>query len=186
MNKLLALVLVVGAIVGFYLLRDRSATIDNTDSSTNATSSAPSSFRPDPSSATFTFDDGPVTLSRGKIERPIAQGSSFIEEIVLTDKVAYGDINGDQKEDAAILILRSGGGSGSFIYVAAMVSGPVNYRGSNAVFIGDRIMPDTITVEGARIKVTYLDRRSDEPMAAQPTVPVTKEYIYRSGNLEEI
>jgi hypothetical protein len=140
-------------------------------------------FKPDPSGATFIFDDGPITFSKGKADK--VEGV-FAEEIVLTDDVAYGDLNSDNKSDTAVLILRSGGGSGSFIYVAALISSLSSYKGTNALYIGDRIVPQSVSIEDGQITVTYLDRKSDEPMAVEPTVETTKKFVLRSGSLVEI
>lgn len=141
--------------------------------------------RQDPSNATFMIEGESVKLSGGKNETSIAPGSSFMEETSLLDKFAYGDINGDGKEDTALLLARYGAGSGTFVYLAVFVSGPVAYRGSNAIFLGDRISPETISVSAGTITAKYLDRKSDEPMAAEPTIPVARQFVYRNGELQE-
>lgn len=142
-------------------------------------------FRPNPSNATFVFDDGAITLSGGKTEKAVAPGSAITEEIVLMDKFAYGDINADGRDDTALLLARYGGGSGVFIYAAAFVSGTVTYRGSNVFFLGDRIAPQSISIDQGVIKVEYLDREPNEALAAEPTVPRTKQLVYRNGDLLE-
>jgi len=134
---------------------------------------------PSLSSATFTFDGDPVILKNGKNIAPVDASAESLETD-LTSFVAYGDLNGDGKEDAAVLLTQSGVGSGTFIYVAALVSGPVTYKGTNAVFIGDRISPQSITIKKGAISVTYLDRKPDEPLSAEPTVSTTKSYRYSS------
>ena len=142
-------------------------------------------FRPNPSNATFIFDDGPITLSQGRNERAITPSSALLEETTLMDKLAYGDINLDGKEDAALFLARYGGGSGTFIYVAAFVSGPVTYRGSEAIFIGDRIAPQSISINKEVVIVEYLDRGPDEALASEPTIQVTKQFVYRDGEFQE-
>ena len=170
MKKILAfLVLLIIVAVGWFLWTGRGS------NSAPEIKIAPATSKPDASNATFTFEDGPVTLTNGNSDA-----------VSLTDYKAYGDVNQDGKNDTAVILAQSSGGSGVFVYVAAYVSGNVTYKGSNAVFIGDRISPESISIDASgNIKVTYLDRKPNEPMAAEPTVPTTKTYSYVSGELVE-
>jgi hypothetical protein len=77
-------------------------------------------------------------------------------------------------QDAVLFILQDPGGSGTFFYVAAALQKSGMYRGTNAVFLGDRISPQTIKIQKGMILVNYADRRPDEPMAAPPSVKKTK------------
>ena len=182
MKKIIAIILIIGALLFIYIMKKNNITPEETGTpqvSDNGT------LRPDPSNATFTFDDGAVTLSGGRNETKVDPSSAIIEETTLMDKIAYGDINADGKADTALFLARYGGGSGTFIYVAAFVSGPVTYRGTEAVFIGDRIAPQSIFINGEIVTVEYLDREPDEALAAEPTVLVTKQFVYRSGEFQE-
>lgn len=179
MRKVIILLLVIGVIGALYLAtRDEQVEI-------KVPSTTDSSTRPDPSNATFEFEDGFVTLFGGSGTRSIAPDSGIKEEITLTDMMAYGDLNSDKRNDAAVLIVRTGGGSGVFVYVAGFVSGLVNYKGTNALFVGDRVSPKSVSIANGVVTVTYLDRRADEPFAAEPTLEVSKQYSYSSGKLVE-
>lgn len=137
-------------------------------------------FKPDPSNATFLFEDGPITLSGGR-------GEKDTEQIDLVEQVgyAYGDINNDKKDDAAVYLARYGGGSGTFIYLGAYISGPVNYKGTNAVFLGDRIFIENLSIKGGVITVEYLDRDNEDAFSTEPTIQVSKQFVFRNGVLEE-
>lgn len=158
MKKVVILVLI--ALGVWYLFFVKNTVEVGPDDTTNQGDN----FQPDPSQASFTGVEGDVALLEEK---------------------AYGDLNNDQKNDVAVLLSESGGGSGVFIYVAAYVSGPVNYKGSNAVFLGDRVAPQSISIANGVVTVKYLDREEDEPFAAEPTVPASKQFVYRSGELVE-
>lgn len=184
MKKLTVLIitlLVLGLI--YYSYTKESPDTDNTVA--NTTQNTDGSFRPDPSNATFIFDDGPITLKDGRNERELVPNSAFIEETVILDQFSYGDINDDKKTDAALMIARYGSGSGTFIYVAVFASGPVSYAGSKAIFIGDRISPQSISINDGIITVGYLGRDPGEALAAEPTVSMSKQFIWRSGELQE-
>lgn len=141
--------------------------------------------RPDLSAGTFVFENESITLEDGRAETNLPGVDGKIET-VLTDKLAYGELNGDNKEDAAALFIQEGGGSGTFVYLGAYVSGTVRYNGSNTIFLGDRISPQFITIDNQVITVNYLDRKEDEALAATPSVSVKRNFIYISGELREL
>ena len=182
MRKIVFIIIIIGIIVSYLALRDNSPEekggVPIVDENTTLR-------HPDPSSATFIFNDGPVTLLAGKSEEAVGFGNRFIEETVLLDKVAYGDINADGKEDVALFLVRYGAGSGTFVYVASFTSGPITYRGSNVIFIGDRISPQSISIDNNLITVSYLGRTFDEPFTAEPTILTIKEFIYVNSELQE-
>ncbi len=177
---ILACVIVVGLVVGYFLIRD-----DSSKKTGAPVVNENGELRPDPSSATFTFDGEAVTLSNGRSEEAVVPGSTLVEETLLLDKFAYGDINADNKEDTVLLLARYGAGSGTFIYLAGFISGPVTYRGTEAIFIGDRITPQSISVGGRTVTVSYLDREDDEAFAVEPTVKVSKRFVYKNGEFQE-
>lgn len=182
-NKLVLtiIVLAVLSLLGYFNLHDRDSNINIGIPILDENGAT----RQDPSNATFIIDGENITLSSGKNETSITPGSSFMEETSILDKFAYSDINSDGKEDTLLLLVRYGAGSGTFVYLAAFVSSPVTYRGSNAVFLGDRISPESISINSGTITVKYLDRKPDEPMAAEPTISIIKQFVYKNGGLQE-
>ena len=175
MKKLIILVLIVLAVGGIYFSRNSGTDVANNPSNTGE-------FRPDPSSATFAFDDGEFTLSNGKYE---SEKDGIFEEITLLEESATGDLNGDNKEDTAVLLARNSGGSGVFVSAAAYVSGPVGYKGTKTIYIGDRISPTSVTISNGVVTVNFLDRREDEPFSAEPTVPTSKQFVFKNGEFVE-
>ena len=81
--------------------------------------------------------------------------------------------------------MRYGSGSGTFIYAAAYLSGPVNYKGTEALFIGDRIAPQSVSISQGVVTVSYLDRKDDEPLSAEPTVSKNMQFVVRGGAFVE-
>lgn len=179
MKKLIIILLALAALVGLYMWFTGDEPL--TDSTATQVGAG---YHPDPSAATFSFDGEAITLSNGQGQVTDAT-IGLVTETDLLDERGYGELNKDSKEDAVVLLSQSGGGSGTFIYVAAFVSGPLGYKGTNAVFLGDRIDPTSVSVSNGVATVTYLDRKPDEPMSAEPTVPTTKRFIYANGELVE-
>jgi hypothetical protein len=85
-----------------------------------------------------------------------------------------GDFNGDGTEDVAYLLTASGGGSGTFYYVVAALKTDTGYIGTNAIFLGDRIAPQTTEFRDGKIIVNYAERKMDEPMTVPPSIGVSK------------
>lgn len=181
MKKLIVIIVLIILAAFFYVMRSNSPANTNQTPETDGVST----FHPDPSNATFILDNESITLSRGKNSKSVVPGSAFIEETILMDNFAYGDINADGKEDTALFLARSGGGSGTFIYLGAYISGPVTYKGSSAVFVGDRIAPQSISISKGVVTVKYLDRKDGEAFATEPTVPVSKQFIFKNGGFQE-
>jgi hypothetical protein len=181
MKKLvLSLVILALAVLGWYAISRRGETQSKVKLE-QVTS------RPSPANATFIFEDGPVTLKGGVSSVYPTPGSAIATETSLSDDIEFGDINNDGKNDAVAILMQNSGGSGLFIFIAAYVSGNVAYKGTNAVFVGDRVSPQSLRINSdGTITLTYLDRKADEPMAAAPTVEKTRRYALRAGELEEI
>lgn len=181
MKKLLIVVAVIVVGGGIYYFMHARSSSTTTPPITIATDTT----HPDPSNATFQFEDGPVTLKNGSATTNLTPSGEITEETDLTNTIAYGDLNSDGKNDAAFLLVQTTSGTGVFFNVAAYVSGLVNYNGSNAIFLGDRIVPKTISISKGIITVTYLDRTSSEAMTDDPTVLSTKTFTYTGGQLVE-
>ncbi len=94
---------------------------------------------------------------------------------------AKGDLNDDGIVDLAYIVTESGGGSGTFFYaVAAFQNAAGRYIGSNAIFLGDRIAPQSTEIRNGILIVNYADRKAGEPMVAAPSVGVSV-YLYFDG-----
>jgi hypothetical protein len=178
MKKILIPLIVIVALGAYFALRHEEPAADSTTTTVGA------GYHPDASHATFIIEGEAVTLAQGEAETTDESIGSVTETKLLQNE-AYGDLNGDGKEDTVVLLSQSGGGSGTFIYAAAYVSGPVGYKGTEAVFIGDRIAPTSLSIAQGVATVSYLDRKPDDPMSAEPTVPTSKHFVYRNGEFAE-
>jgi len=119
----------------------------------------------DYANATYRIENEDVTLSRGTRSEPAAPGSATQRVTRLSGHPGCGRL--DKKTAAAVFIVDDRGGSGTYFYVGvALAGGPA----TNAVFLGDRIEPQSIAFRGNGIVVTYLDRKPSDPMAAKPTL----------------
>ena len=123
--------------------------------------------------ATYRIEKQAFRLINGRSEVQAAPGSAIKITTVVFGKPAYGDLNHDGQEDAALFLVHDPGGSGTFYYVAAAIAAGGSYRGTNAVFIGDRVSPRTIQIRDGVIVAEFDDRSPDQPMAAAPSISKT-------------
>jgi hypothetical protein len=98
-----------------------------------------------------------------------------------------GAIDEDAVADAAVLLKAEMGGSGTFTYLAAVLNKNGTPKPVASVFLGDRIEVQEVRIDSLRtIQVRLLTRQPDEPMAAKPTVEVTRNFRLDGGKLNEI
>jgi len=148
--------------------------------------------------STFTLDGANVTLINGKSEVAVATDSATLIKTNYFGNEVFGDLNDDGKADLAFLISQDGGGSGIFYYVIVALNNADNrvddsgsaqseYIMTNAIFIGDRISPQSTNINDGRLYVNFADRKSEEAMTMEPSVGVSKIFsIDKNGRLEEI
>lgn len=120
---------------------------------------------------TFTISGEPVTLVRGIAQVVTQLGGSSMTTIRYFGNEVEHDIDGDGKEDVVFLITQETGGSDTFFYAVGALNREGGYLGTQAVYIGDRIAPQTTEKgEGRQIVVNYADRAFGEPFTKEPSI----------------
>jgi hypothetical protein len=128
--------------------------------------------------ATYQVEGVPVTLIDG--DSKTAETRYFGNEV-------KGDFDGNGTTDAVFLLTQNPGGSGTFYYAAlALGTAPGSYVGSNALFLGDRIAPQSSEYHDGMIVINYAERSASEPMTAIPSVGVTRTFKVVDRTLTEI
>jgi heat shock protein HslJ/LysM repeat protein len=131
--------------------------------------------------------DEPVQLTDGRYEgEPFVPGGASRPTVVLQPEAyAFGDLNGDGVDDAAVILIENSGGSGSFIYLAAVINvggAPVNVA---TQLVGDREQVQAISIDGNEITVHMVTHGPNDPMCC-PTQEVTKRYRLQGDQLVEV
>lgn len=122
---------------------------------------------------------GTVQLADGKYED--AENQYAVE---IADPLASGDLNADGNEDAVVHLVVNSGGSGVFSYLSAVLNDNGTAKPLSAVFLGDRIVVQTIRVaRDGEVSVLLLERRFDQPMSARPTIPVVRRFKVANDQL---
>ena len=127
---------------------------------------------------------GIAQLTDGLFEEPAAPGSAAVTRIQLGQNQAFGDINADGAEDAALTLVVDSGGSGTFTYLAAVLDQNGTYQALPAVFLGDRITVQSLSIQPGQVVVDLLTRAADEPMSADPTFAETLTFKLSGDQLE--
>ena len=137
---------------------------------------------PDAANTSFQIEKTSVALANGRAEAPVAPGSAAKAVTTLTRK-AVGDIDGDGRDDVAVVLVHEPGGSGSFTYVAVVLNPTTGAKATNTVLIGDRVAGQAVRLDGKTVVIDYLDRRAGEAFSVAPSVPTTKRFVIKSGAL---
>ena len=136
-----------------------------------------------PLDATYRIDGEMITLSGGGAEMPPDPGAATTTIVNVFSVAAKGDMDGDGVEDAAVLLVKDSGGSGTFYYVAAALRRGNAYEGTNAVLLGDRIAPNTTSIRDGVLVHDYATRNPDEPFTVPPSVGASISLRYVAGEL---
>lgn len=120
-----------------------------------------------------TVDKQNFTLKDGVAEVPAAPGSAATNSLRVVGDPVSGDVNGDGRPDAALLLANDPGGSGTFYYAVLAVDDGGSFRATNALPLGDRIKPQDVTFSDGMFNYRFLERKPGESMAGDPRVPTT-------------
>jgi hypothetical protein len=140
----------------------------------------------DAKNCTYIINGENVAIKDGYSEEGIAPDSfSKVVTRYFGNEAPY-DFNGDGLPDIAFILTQNMGGSGTYYYVAVALSGINGCKGTNAVFLGDRIGLQNTEIQNGKIIVNYTDRRIDEPMVAHPSIGITKQFALEGVTLKDV
>lgn len=139
----------------------------------------------DPINTSYNIDGVSIALVNGAAESDIVEGSESKKVTTVFGKPNYGDLNGDGIDDAVTIASQVTGGSGIFYYALVALNKDGVFEGLPAIFLGDRIAPQSVLIKNNIAMVNYADRASGEPMTAQPSVGVTKYLVVEDDQLVE-
>jgi heat shock protein HslJ len=121
---------------------------------------------------------GSVTLTNGEYRDPSNAGAALI----LSNYAAFGDITGDGQEDAVVVLIATGGGSGTFYYLTV-----VQHQGDALVdartLIGDRVRLNALQIAGDQIALDMLKAGPDDPQCC-PSVQTVQRFRWAGTQLE--
>jgi len=141
----------------------------------------------DPKNTSYTIGEITFTLKNGFASGPqdiqkIAQGT-----LQLFGEPVYGDLDADGDLDAAVLLVHTSEGSGTFYYAALVFSQGKGGTTTKGMLLGDRIAPQTVEIHEGRAVYNYAVRAGNEPMTTQPSIGKSTwvHYDAKSGEIGE-
>ena len=139
--------------------------------------------------AAATFEhiyDEPIRLQDGRWEgEPFVDAGAARPSVDLVDLNRWsGDLDGDGREEAVVLLAESSGGSGTFLYLAVVgrKDGELVNLGTSA--IGDRVQVRDVHVEGPRVELDVIQAGPGDA-ACCPTQKATRTFeLWPDGLVE--
>jgi hypothetical protein len=104
--------------------------------------------------------------------------------VALDELMAFGDLNGDGREDAAVTLKVSGGGSGTFHYLVAILGERGRAVQGPYFDLGDRIEMKRLQILGGSVVVQMMDHGPNDGLCC-PTVSRDRRFVLESGQLVE-
>ena len=102
---------------------------------------------------------------------------------LIDDRAAFGDLDGDGIADAAVVAYVNSGGSGTFIYLIAVLDRDGAPVQAAHALLGDRVRPQSLTIQGGEIQVEALAHGPEDPMCC-PSVIDTRAFVLRGDRLK--
>ena len=98
---------------------------------------------------------------------------------IVNDTVAFGDLDGDGIADAAVIVFISGGGSGTFIHLVAVLDRDGAPAQAALAFLGDRVPVRSLTIASGKIVAQTVAHRPSDGLCC-PTLEITRTFTLRT------
>lgn len=131
--------------------------------------------------------DEPVLLTDGVYEgEPFVPGGAARPRVeLLKDLYTSADIDGDGNEDAWVLLNESSGGSGQYLFLAAVADSRGKPRNLGTIVIGDRVDVVKLEADDSHVSLEYVSAGPGEA-ACCPTQITEAVYGMKDGQLAEL
>ena len=120
-------------------------------------------------------------MKDGNYQEKYGEGATQVKRVGVVT-VAFGDLDGDKVEDAAVVLWANTGGSGTFMYLAPILNKDGKGQQAGAQLLGDRVQIKSLAVDSGKIKVELLAQGSTDPMVS-PSLQSVQEYGLQGGKL---
>jgi putative hemolysin len=125
-------------------------------------------------------------LTDGKYEETGPSGGASDRVLITLAPVnAFGDLNGDGVDDAAVVLVSNTGGSGVFEHLAAVINQNGTPRHVASEFLGDRVKIEAISIEAGVITVDMVTQGPQDPLCC-PTQKVKQSYKLQGDKLVKV
>jgi uncharacterized membrane protein/heat shock protein HslJ len=126
--------------------------------------------------------NGRVKLSNGTYRGKIVPDSASELIVMLSDQFAFGDLNGDGADEAAVVLITDPGGSGTFRHLGVVINEKGSPQHVASQLLGDRVKVKSLSMSSGEIVVRMMTHGPNDPMCC-PTFQVTRNYLLQQDKL---
>lgn len=128
---------------------------------------------------------GTVKLQDGTYREKTVAGAASETVIRLSDFKALGDLDGDGVEDAAVVLVSSGGGSGTFFTLEAVLNQQGTPKHAASQLLGDRVKLNSLSIASGEVMVKMVVHGPNDPLCC-PTQEVAQRYKLQGDKLTKL
>ncbi len=125
---------------------------------------------------------GRIRLENGMFRAAADEGGGEEVGAQLVEPVAFGTL-GDGRAVAAVVLVMSGGGSGTFSWLYLAGREGAGARVLADAFLGDRVELSGLSLAGDTVLVKLVTQGPEDPLCC-PTMVVERRYVFRDGGLQ--
>jgi len=107
---------------------------------------------------------------------------SHFHSVELTDKIAFGDLNGDGVADAAAILRTFAGASGVLVEMVAVLNENGIPRQAATLMLGNKVGVETLSIQSGEI-VMYINKHSTDDPLCCPSLWVTEKFKLQGSRL---
>lgn len=122
---------------------------------------------------------GTVRLTNGVFINQYGEGATQMHRVTL-EKIAFGDLNGDGLDDAAVILAWQNGGSGTFKYLVAIQNSSGLPQQIDSILLGDRVQVSAMSIAAGSAALEELTHAPLDPMCC-PSQQVKQSYMLRAN-----
>ena len=133
----------------------------------------------------FTSADGTLRTAAfqdGTFQQGTDPAQPGYVQMLMGEKIAFGDLNSDGVEDAAITIVENFGGSGSFVSLLAITNQNGIPTAAASTIVDDRPMLEELSIQNGKIYLAATIHGIQDPMCC-PTLQTKRFYALAANNL---
>lgn len=119
-----------------------------------------------------------VTLPNGSYKNEAERYS--VQWINRPGLIQFGDVNGDRREDAVVLLVINTGGSGQFVYLTTVLDLNGKPNALPPVLLGDRVQPKSVAMQNGQIAIDLVTQGPNDPLCC-PTQATKQVYQLRES-----
>jgi heat shock protein HslJ len=127
-----------------------------------------------------------IQLTDGRYEgEPFVEGGASRPTVIFIEPYAFGDLNGDDVDDAVALLVENSGGSGSFVYLAALLNQNGLPNNVATQLLGDRTQVQALAIDEGIVRINIVTHGPEDPMCC-PSLRVVETYELQGDTLVQL